>query len=178
MRMYCRNRYAVISISSPGIPYPRGFAGAQPRAISRNRSAVGSRLLHDRSAVGSRLLHDRSAVGSRLLHDRSAVGSRLLHDRSAVGSRLLHDRSAVGSRLLHDRSAVGSRLLHDRSAVGSRLLHDRSAVGLRYFLVGFNLSFNNPGNSRVSLATGTPTDSNALILPSAEPEPPEMMAPA
>jgi hypothetical protein len=156
MRMYCRNRYAVISISSPGIPYPRGFAGAQPRAISRNRSAVGSRLLHD----------------------RSAVGSRLLHDRSAVGSRLLHDRSAVGSRLLHDRSAVGSRLLHDRSAVGSRLLHDRSAVGLRYFLVGFNLSFNNPGNSRVSLATGTPTDSNALILPSAEPEPPEMMAPA
>ena len=112
MRMYCRNRYAVISISSPGIPYPRGFAGAQPRAISRNRSAVGSRLLHDRSAVGS------------------------------------------------------------------RLLHDRSAVGLRYFLVGFNLSFNNPGNSRVSLATGTPTDSNALILPSAEPEPPEMMAPA
>jgi hypothetical protein len=167
MRMYCRNRYAVISISSPGIPHPRGFAGAQPRVISRNRSAVGSRLLHE-----------HSAVGSRLLHDRSAVGSRLLHDRSAVGSRLLHDRSAVGSRLLHDRSAVGSRLLHDRSAVGSRLLHDRSAVGLRYFLVGFNLSFNNPGNSRVSLATGTPTDSNALILPSAEPEPPEMMAPA
>ena len=40
MRMNCRNRYAVISISSPGIPHPRGFAGAQPRAISRNRSAV------------------------------------------------------------------------------------------------------------------------------------------
>ena len=40
MRMYCRNRYAVISIITPGIPYPRGFAGAQPRAISRNRSAV------------------------------------------------------------------------------------------------------------------------------------------
>ena len=40
MRMYCRNRYAVISIITPGIPHPRGFAGAQPRAISRNRSAV------------------------------------------------------------------------------------------------------------------------------------------
>jgi hypothetical protein len=40
MRMNCRNRSAVISMSSPGIPHPRGFAGAQPRAISRNRSAV------------------------------------------------------------------------------------------------------------------------------------------
>ena len=54
MRMNCRNRYAVISISSPGIPHPRGFAGAQPRAISRNRSAVEFQpraISRNRSAV-------------------------------------------------------------------------------------------------------------------------------
>ena len=66
MRMNCRNRYAVISISSPGIPHPRGFAGAQPRAISRNRSAVEycqSCWFYWRISIALVLLADINRVG-------------------------------------------------------------------------------------------------------------------
>ena len=66
MRMNCRNRYAVISISSPGIPHPRGFAGAQPRAISRNRSAVEycqSCWFYWRISIVLVLLADTNRVG-------------------------------------------------------------------------------------------------------------------